>query len=111
MSCVVASAGIGIDVTVCMTTDDWTLPRGARSWTVPPTLVDTDISVSAVPLFLMSRYPTVDCPLDEGCCTQAPVRMTPAPPACLREAQPMAPSPITAVAPERQMDRGSPFTS
>ena len=55
MSCVVASAGIGIDVTVCMTTGDSPLATGARSCTVPPTLVDTDISESAAPLFLMSR--------------------------------------------------------
>ena len=55
MSCVVASEGIGIDVTVCMRTDDWPLPSGARNWTVPPTLVDTESSESDDPLFLMSR--------------------------------------------------------
>ena len=51
----VALAGIGIDVTVCMTTGDWPLATGARSSTVPPTLVDTDSSESAAPLFLRSR--------------------------------------------------------
>ena len=55
MSWVVESAGIGMDVTVCMTTGDSSLVTGARSSTVPPTLVDTEISVSAAPLFLMSR--------------------------------------------------------
>ena len=70
MSCVVASAGIGIDVTVCMTTGRLALgDRERAAATVPPTLVDTDISESAAPLFLMSRYPTVACPVDAGCCT------------------------------------------
>ena len=45
------------------------MATGARSSTVPPTLVDTETSSSAEPLFLMSRYPTVVFPVADGSCT------------------------------------------
>src|SRR5271165_3464818 len=99
MSCVVASEGIGMDVTECMTMGDFPALTGPRSSTVPPTLVDTETSWSAAPLFLMSRYPTVVLPVVAGACTYAPVGMMPDPPAWLREAQPPAPAASRAAAP------------
>src|SRR5689334_13949291 len=105
MSCVVVLAASGMDVTVCMTTGVCPLDAGARSRTVPPTLVDADTSESAAPLFLMSRYATVVCPVAAGACTYAPTTTTPAPPAWLREEQPAAAAASMAAAPASANDR------
>src|ERR1700759_3301674 len=99
MSWVVAPAGTGMGVTVRITIGVPSWPHGPRSVTFPPRLVDTEVSSSAAPLFLMSRYPTVDAPVLAGWTTFAPVGTMPDPPAWLRPAQPLAVAAISATVP------------
>src|SRR6266480_5181889 len=61
---------MGMSGTVCMVMTPACRPAGARSCTLPPTLVCTETSLSAGPLLRISRYATV-VPGVVGCGTYA----------------------------------------
>src|SRR5712691_177994 len=61
---------MGMSGTVCMVMTPACRPTGARSCTLPPTLVCAETSLSAGPLLRISRYATV-VPGVVGCGTYA----------------------------------------
>src|SRR5580704_5770453 len=70
LSSVIEPAGMAMSGTVCMVRVPACRATGARNCTVPPTLVCTEISLSARPLLRISRYATV-VPGVVGCGTYA----------------------------------------
>src|SRR6266700_2190095 len=59
LRCIIVLAGMGISGTVCMVRMPPCRAPGARSCTLPPTLVRTEMSLSAWPLLRIFRYATV----------------------------------------------------